>query len=1068
MMDNCREHIKKIREDFQASQRVKNSLNNSIKTLARDLYAKDTHFIFELIQNAEDNTYHEVEPSLSFLLSKTDPTGTHGSEGALIIRNNEIGFSPENVEAICAVGETTKSKSQGYIGEKGIGFKSVFKVTSNPHIFSNGYSFCFPEREKETGLGYIVPIWIETLPDSLCRSKTTIILPLKPDFGYSKIEEMLHDIEPETILFLSKIKKIIIETDIGDNLTILKDDSKKPLVKILVEGNRQGNFFSALYEFLLCKSQFNKPKDIKQENREEIETREVSIAFPVKKNQKDIGKIFAYLPVRADTGLPFLINADFILPSSREDIQDIPWNRWLLRCVAELMGEALPLLKKRGLLRVDFLEMLASRLNELAEDKKNMFYPIVEAVRDALMNDELLPADDETFVAARNAKLARGEWIRKLLRDKQLKILFESKAPLKWIAGEVTESGKYSNLWKYIREILKVEEVTPETFARQVDLHFFKKQTDKWFIEFYGQLTDQKALWREGFSTKLINMPPGPLRSKPFIRLQNGGHVEPFRDDGLPNAYRPPSGETSFPIVKRSIAKDEQALSFLKELGLSEPNNVFEVIKHVIPKYLSSSTPVPYKEHKHDIMKIQQALKDPQEDKQRLMQALQETPFILARNPVSGLTFYRRPDDGLYFSNDTLEMYFAGNTEVEFVSSNYPKPTLDMFKELEVSEDVRVWKNMPNHQGFVIKKDWRNNHERGLNGFDPEIQVEGLEHALASPSLEKSVFIWNRICIPNAECIGGTIEKSFKKNYEDSKKEESISEFGRLLMDSHWLPNPSGGFSKPKTLFLNDLPTEFEKDTQRAEALSRILHMKQPEREKALEVVTGRDDDFKRLIEHYQSASESERKKILKIIPREIPPEPAPSFKDALKNLGRLQRGEIEPGDQEISPVSDPDRYQKKLDERTKKGIEEYHSTPRKITFSPLRDVPSNAEARRFLYDQYCGHCQVTGTTFPKASRNADGVAENYFEACSILSYANADYLNDAGNMLCLCADTMAKLKYASVEFLESLEDVIETFKVNGEQAESISVKIRLAGEECSIKWNQRHFMHLVALYEKA
>ncbi|HUT61905.1 MAG TPA: hypothetical protein VNA25_29050, partial [Phycisphaerae bacterium] len=153
---------------------------------------------------------------------------------------------------------------------------------------------------------------------------------------------------------------------------------------------------------------------------------------------------------------------------------------------------------------------------------------------------------------------------------------------------------------------------------------------------------------------------------------------------------------------------------------------------------------------------------------------------------------------------------------------------------------------------------------------------------------------------------------------------------------------------------------------------------------------------------------------------------------------------------------------------RVEAGVEENQSTPRKITFSPVRDIPSNAEARRFLYEQYQGRCQVTGTTFPKASRNTNGVAECYFEACSLLSYVNAAYLNDAGNMLCVSADTMAKFKCASIAFLESLEDAIETFKTSGERAESVSVRILLAGEECSIKWSQRHFMRVIALYEEA
>ena len=94
-------------------------------------------------------------------------------------------------------------------------------------------------------------------------------------------------------------------------------------------------------------------------------------------------------------------------------------------------------------------------------------------------------------------------------------------------------------------------------------------------------------------------------------------------------------------------------------------------------------------------------------------------------------------------------------------------------------------------------------------------------------------------------------------------------------------------------------------------------------------------------------------------------------------------------------------------------------------------------------------------------------MAENYFEACALLSYGNADYLNNAGNMLCVSADTMAKFKHASVQFLENLEDAIETFKASGESSEGVSVKIQVAGEDCSIRWSQRHFMRLVALYEE-
>ena len=86
-------------------------LKKAIEHLSEGLYAKDVHFIFELIQNAEDNHYGaQVEPSLSFRLSPDDPTGTPGAEGALIVENNELGFLPEQCR--CAVSSWALDQSQ--------------------------------------------------------------------------------------------------------------------------------------------------------------------------------------------------------------------------------------------------------------------------------------------------------------------------------------------------------------------------------------------------------------------------------------------------------------------------------------------------------------------------------------------------------------------------------------------------------------------------------------------------------------------------------------------------------------------------------------------------------------------------------------------------------------------------------------------------------------------------------------------------------------------------------------------------------------------------------------------
>jgi hypothetical protein len=97
------------------------------------------HFVLELIQNADDNKYitddcielkkSQLEPTLVFLID----------QDCITLFNNEEGFTASNIDAICDVKASTKGKHQrGYIGRKGIGFKSVFTITDRPEIHSNG------------------------------------------------------------------------------------------------------------------------------------------------------------------------------------------------------------------------------------------------------------------------------------------------------------------------------------------------------------------------------------------------------------------------------------------------------------------------------------------------------------------------------------------------------------------------------------------------------------------------------------------------------------------------------------------------------------------------------------------------------------------------------------------------------------------------------------------------------------------------------------------------------------------------------------------------------------------
>jgi hypothetical protein len=57
-----------------------------------------------------------------------------------------------------AIGQSSKVGAQGYTGEKGIGFKSVFMAAWRVHIQSNAFSFIFMHRKGDSGIGTVSPV----------------------------------------------------------------------------------------------------------------------------------------------------------------------------------------------------------------------------------------------------------------------------------------------------------------------------------------------------------------------------------------------------------------------------------------------------------------------------------------------------------------------------------------------------------------------------------------------------------------------------------------------------------------------------------------------------------------------------------------------------------------------------------------------------------------------------------------------------------------------------------------------------------------------------------------------
>ncbi|KAF2808268.1 uncharacterized protein BDZ99DRAFT_50741 [Mytilinidion resinicola] len=314
---------------------IRRKLGASTRALADNLYAKDTRFVYELIQNAEDNKYSIANssselPWLTFRLY----------QDRIVIDSNEDGFSKANIMAICSIGESTKSSAQGYIGEKGIGFKSVFKVAHKVHVQSGPYSFAFEHQRdgNDNGLGMVTPMNEDYLdvPDGV---RTRITLHLLASCDTAALRKEFLGLPDTLLLFLKKLKRLSIHITSGgfsetERTYSLSSSENRVSLHTSHKAPFSGLVSSTKDYWISRRHVTNMPSD---RDRKNINEAEVILAFPLDGNDHPVIETqhaFAFLPMRK-VGYKFLIQSDFITQASREDVFDTPWNNRLLEEVAE-------------------------------------------------------------------------------------------------------------------------------------------------------------------------------------------------------------------------------------------------------------------------------------------------------------------------------------------------------------------------------------------------------------------------------------------------------------------------------------------------------------------------------------------------------------------------------------------------------------------------------------------------------------------------------------------------------------------------------------------------------------
>jgi hypothetical protein len=807
-------------DQIRAENIARYGWDTAVLELLGQLYSERTHFIFELIQNAEDAGATE----LTFALF----------DDRLEVRHDGRDFTVADVRAICGVGQGSKADDLTQIGAFGIGFKAVYAYTDSPSIHSGPENF---RIEK-----YVRPCSAD--PPGEAAPGTLFVLPFdRPDVpaavAVGEISAALGSLGVETLLFLRSIRRIRCRGLLSADVLLTRTSAARARSGRQVSLSAGQPLGRGDEEWLV----WERPLDALGHPGQRVE-----IAFLTRARvdarelvRREAAPLVVFFPTQKETFLGFVVQGPYRTTPARDNVpEQDEWNQALVRETADLLADVLAGLRDDGLLTVEVLQALP--LDPARFGPQTMFRALFETVRAVLREDELIPAADGSYRPAGQLKLASGSGLRELLPPVLLADLYGEDGAIAFASDAISELGT-PLLWHYLRQEAGLAEVTPEAVADRLTAGFLAARSDPWIAGFYWFLYQHPALWQEA---RHPGDEAGPALSKPIIRLDDGRQVAPHDARGRPAAYLPGAAGSGLPTVRRSIAADPGARQFLTALGFGEPDVVAEVLDGVLPRYaeidVASLDPA---QHEADIELIARALDGASAaGREHLLEALRETAVLIGENAATGEQQLMRPGE-LYQRTKPIEAYLDGNPDAWLAADGYG-PWLTQLRGMGVRDTVRVDARVADELGYVHIADDFAHHERGVAGFDPAATAEGLEYALRNPNHARSEFVWNALLIPARHLIAGDVEQSHRMEFADASREHLLSPIGEAATDAAWLPAPDGTFRRPADLDMADLPPSYQRD----EGLASALAMSQPALEEASRQLGLPADFLRRLSRH--------------------------------------------------------------------------------------------------------------------------------------------------------------------------------------------------------------------------
>ena len=668
-----------------------------------DKYSDQAHFVYELLQNADDAGATWVR----FELHKHELVFRHNGKKLFTVSNPETEVEDQqngklgHVNAIAAIGMSQKliaNKEGNQIGKFGVGFKSVFRYTNNPRIYDDNIWFRFERR--------IVPSVVTSDYCGRQSGETIFVFPF--DSGdvaksYSEVANKVRSLQ-YPLLFLRNLMEIQYRT-VEDEGAYSKECSEW----IPLEYHDGTVNVDLLHTRSVCLKYCQERLDVQQFSRCLSSGETVSVGYFTDTNGCPIPKqgigAFCFFQTDVPTGLDFIVHAPFLLTDNRQGIKDDSikddkgirhqgHNERMIDGIAKLSADAIWAFTKLRDKKIteDIINVIPSRESACFslphESLFRLNYGVIRSKFIEVFRTLQVIPNKDGYKMAKDCIWPFNERLNELLSGSQIEKLFGC-AKNKWAfasypgsrtgLSEATQGHfKYSfrngSLGEFLFRIFGNPKSLSDIICALTS-DFVQGQTDEWRKLLYERIVT--AQYQKHF-----------LATKYLLLNQTGLAMSAYDQNGREQLWLPTEGVTNTHMVKESLMQDMNVrhLTDILELKhVEKPSRKKQILDLITDTF---TTTINIDQYMRAFKQVFDFWRDEPQSRDEIITAMEKVPSLYVYRCFDCVSGYLVPDElgsrlgkYLYIKTDNFERYLADLEGAYTIDiENYVKSCGESFK----------------------------------------------------------------------------------------------------------------------------------------------------------------------------------------------------------------------------------------------------------------------------------------------------------------------------------------------------------------------------------------------------